>query len=161
MNREQYWNPLVPELTVSDVETSLSFYAAVGFTVRFRRTEPEFVYIKLGDAQLMLEQEHASDWNVAPLDRPFGRGINFQIEVPIAFDVAERLNQAGYCLYREPKESWYSVSESQEEGQIELLAQDPDGYLMRIVQILESREATPNLAFERDAPKAARPSTLR
>ena len=60
MNRETYWNSLVPELTVSDVEMSLSFYAAVGFTVRFRRTEPEVVYIELGHAQLMLEQEHTS-----------------------------------------------------------------------------------------------------
>ena len=66
MSREKYWNPLVPELTVSDVETSLSFYAAVGFTVRFRRSAPEFVYIELGHAQLMLEQEHTSDWDVAP-----------------------------------------------------------------------------------------------
>ena len=56
MNRAKYWNPLVPELTVSDVETSLSFYAAVGFTVRFRRTDPEFVYIELGDAQLILSE---------------------------------------------------------------------------------------------------------
>ena len=56
MNRDAYWNPLVPELTVSDVETSLSFYAAVGFTVRFRRTDPEFVYIELGDAQLILSE---------------------------------------------------------------------------------------------------------
>ena len=46
MSREEYWNPLVPELTVTDVETSLSFYAAVGFTVRFRRTEPEFANIE-------------------------------------------------------------------------------------------------------------------
>ena len=115
----------------------------------------------VGDAQVMLEQDHTSSWTVAPLDRPLGRGLNFQREVPIAFDVAERLKQAGYCLYREPTESWYSVSESQEEGQIELLAQDPDEYLMRFVQILESREATPNLAFARDAPRAARPSTLR
>ncbi len=151
MNRAEYWNPLVPELTVSDVEASLSFYVAVGFTVRFRRTQPEFVYIELGEAQLMLEQEHASAWNVAPLDRPFGRGINFQIEVPSVSDVAERLKQAGYGLYREPKESWYSVSESQQKGQIELLAQDPDGYLMRFAQILESREATPNLVFETNA----------
>lgn len=37
---------------------SLSFYAAVGFTIRFRRTAPEFVYIELGDVQLLLEQEH-------------------------------------------------------------------------------------------------------
>ena len=139
MNRTEYWNSLVPELTVTDVETSLRFYATVGFTVRFRRTAPEFAYIELGQAQLMLEQEHESGWEIGPLERPLGRGVNFQIEVPVASDVAERLRQAGYRLYREPKESWYLVSESQEEGQIELLAQDPDGYLMRFVEILGPR----------------------
>lgn len=86
----------------------------------------------------MLEQEHTSDWNIVPLDRPLGRGINFQIEVPSALDVAQRLKQAGYCLYREPQETWYAISASQNAGQIELLAQDPDGYLMRFVQILEA-----------------------
>lgn len=144
MSRAEYWNPLVPELTVTDVSTSLGFYTAVGFTVRFRRTEPEFVYLELGEAQLMLEQKHPSGWNVAPLDLPLGRGVNFQIEVPMVFAVAERLKHAGYPLYREPKERWYAVSESREEGQIELLAQDPDGYLMRFVQILGSRQAPLN-----------------
>ena len=93
MSRAEYWNPLVPELTVTDVSTSLGFYT---------------------------------------------------IEVPMVFAVAERLKQAGYPLYREPKERWYAVSESREEGQIELLAQDPDGYLMRFVQVLRSRQAPLN-----------------
>lgn len=142
MSEAGYWNPLVPELTVTDVSTSLRFYATVGFTVRFRRTDPELVYLELGEAQLMLEQKHPSGWNIGPLDLPLGRGVNFQIEVPVAVAVAERLKQSGYPLYREPKESWRAVSESREEGQIELLAQDPDGYLMRFVQVLGSRQVS-------------------
>ena len=59
MSDETYWNPLVPELTVSDLETSLVFYAAAGFSVRFRREDPPFAYIELGKAQFMLEQEHS------------------------------------------------------------------------------------------------------
>jgi hypothetical protein len=76
MDEDLYWNPLVPELTVSNLEASLRFYEAVGFTIRFRREQPAFAYLELGQAQLMLEQEHPQGWNVEPLDRPLGRGIN-------------------------------------------------------------------------------------
>ena len=47
----------------------------------FQSTDPPFAYLELGQAQVMLEQQHAGGWNVEPLDRPLGRGINFQIEV--------------------------------------------------------------------------------
>ena len=135
-----YWNPLVPELVVADVDASLRFYSAAGFHVRFRRKKPDFAYIELGEAQLMLIQQHDSSWNIEPLDRPLGRGVNFQIEVPSTSAVAERLTREGFELFQEPKEVWYRVSDSQQEGQIELLAQDPDGYLMRFAQVLGSRE---------------------
>jgi hypothetical protein len=140
MNQADYWNPLVPELTVADVGDSLRFYLAAGFRVRFRRLNPEFAYIELGRAQLMLERQHDSGWNVGSLDRPLGRGVNFQIETPSASVVAESLKRAGFKLFQEPMERWYAVSTSDEEGQIELLAQDPDGYLMRFIQPLGSRK---------------------
>ncbi len=44
-------NPLVPELTVMDVATSLVFYEAVGFQVAFRRSDRPFAYLELGQAQ--------------------------------------------------------------------------------------------------------------
>jgi predicted lactoylglutathione lyase len=72
-----YWNPLVPEMTVADLTTSLKFYGAVGFSLRFRRSNPEFAYLELGGAQIMLEEEHSERWNITPLDRPRGWGINF------------------------------------------------------------------------------------
>lgn len=136
---EPYWNPLVPELVVTNVDTSLRFYSAAGFTIRYRRPNPEFVYLELGRAQLMLIEEHESAWNILPFDRPLGRGVNFQIEVPDAGEVATYLKDSGFELLQEPLETWYAVSDSQEEGQIELLAQDTDGYLMRFAQILGSR----------------------
>lgn len=139
MTNTEYWNPLVPELTVKDVVASLHFYLADGFTVRFHRVNPEFAYIELGQAQLMLEQEHDTCWNAEPLERPLGRGVNLQIETTDVAAITTRLLEAGYCLYREPKENWYAVSESREEGQIELLAQDPDGYLIRFIETLGSR----------------------
>lgn len=141
MDTEQYWSPLVPELTVRSLEDSLRFYEAIGFTTRFRREQPEFAYLELGRAQLMLEQEHAEGWNVEPLDRPLGRGINFQIEVTDADAVQATLRLQGVSLFRDMKDTWYPVSNTQQEGQREFLVQDPDGYLMRFAQYLGRRGA--------------------
>ncbi|MBI3243871.1 MAG: VOC family protein [Chloroflexi bacterium] len=131
---EDYWNPLVPELTVSNIEESLRFYKAVGFSIRFSRNNPDFAYIELGQAQLMLEQEHDTTWRTDVLERPLGRGVNFQIEVPDIQSVSNSLSAAGFTFFSNPKESWYEIAPDREEGQFEFLVQDPDGYLMRFTQ---------------------------
>lgn len=141
MPQEAYWNPLVPELTVRSLEASLRFYAAVGFGVRFRRDRPAFAYLELGQAQLMLEEQHGEGWDVGPLDRPLGRGVNFQIEVPDVAAVHLALQALGVQPFRGIEDSWYAVSPYQLEGQREFLAQDPDGYLMRFCQYLGTRPA--------------------
>lgn len=142
MPEEQYWNPLVPELTVARLETSLHFYCAAGFSVRFQRDDPPFAYLELGQAQIMLEQEHAEGWNIAPLDRPLGRGVNFQIEVSDVEATQTALVASGFPLFKEIMDTRYSVAEYTEEGQREFLIQDPDGYLLRFAQYLGSRDAT-------------------
>lgn len=136
---DYYWNPLVPELTVSNLEASLRFYEAAGFSIRFSRTHPDFAYIELGQAQLMLEQEHEMAWRTGILEHPLGRGINFQIEVQDIEFVSNSLSAAGFRFFRVQKESWYEIASDREEGQIEFLIQDPDGYLMRFIQHLGSR----------------------
>jgi hypothetical protein len=137
-----YWSPLVPELTVTNVDASLRFYTAVGFTVRFRREEPPFAYIELGRAQLMLEQQHSTGWNVEPLDRPLGRGVNFQVEVADVDAMHSSLTALGTSMFRGVCNTWYPVSATLEEGQREFLAQDPDGYLLRFSQYLGQRDVT-------------------
>ena len=56
------------------------------------------------------------------------------------------LQAAGYACFRPVQESWYAVSEHEEEGQREGLWQDPDGYLLRFVEILGSRPRSPEVA---------------
>jgi catechol 2,3-dioxygenase-like lactoylglutathione lyase family enzyme len=136
---EPFWAALVPELTVADLDVSLRFYTLIGFQVRFVRDDPPFAYLELGAAQIMLETEHAGGWNVAALDRPLGRGINFQIEVPNAAAIATALAAAAIPLFREPRATWYAMNPATEEGQLELLVQDPDGYLLRFSQPLGRR----------------------
>ncbi|MEV6138033.1 VOC family protein [Nocardia sp. NPDC051990] len=53
------WNPMVPELLVSDHRASRAFYTEVlGFAVLFERAEDRFSYLALGGAQLMIVQDH-------------------------------------------------------------------------------------------------------
>jgi catechol 2,3-dioxygenase-like lactoylglutathione lyase family enzyme len=124
---------MVPELMVTDFAKSLRFYVGVvGFTVMFQRTDPEFAYLELNGAQLMLEEDHETAWHVAEMVSPRGRGINLQIDVPSVADVQMRMSSSGISAFRPINESWYSTSEG-EVGQLELLLQDPDGYLLRLV----------------------------
>lgn len=132
-----YWNRMVPELTVTDFPASLNFYTHVlGFNFMIRRTEPEFAYISLGEAQLMLEQFHPGGWNMAELTRPLGRGVNFQIEVDDVEQIFARVSSHGVTLYRDLRDNHYSIGETTV-CQREFLVQDPDGYLLRFSQYIE------------------------
>lgn len=132
------WNRMVPELTVSDLPASLHFYTEVlGFTVIIRRHQPEFAYIALGEAQLMLEAYHDEGWNTAELIRPFGRGVNFQIEIDDVNPVLASLHDRHIPLYRQLRDNFYHIG-STEVCQREFLVQDPDGYLLRFSQYIES-----------------------
>lgn len=135
--KEPYWNRMVPELTVTDFSTSLRFYTdTLGFSVMIRRSNPDFAYINLGEAQLMLEQFHDQGWNTAELIKPLGRGINFQIEVDDIKAIHDRLTAQGVPLYRQLQDNHYPVGEAIA-CQREFLVQDPDGYLLRFSQYIE------------------------
>lgn len=135
------WNKVVPELTVFDLATSHDFYTQVlGFRVLFAREG--FVYLEQDGAQLMLEQYHATGWNIEPLERPLGRGINLQIELATVAGVHQRLQARNYPLYRDLRDAWYRTGDT-ESGQRELLVQDLDGYLLRFCELLGERTAEP------------------
>ncbi|WP_241595068.1 bleomycin resistance protein [Rosenbergiella epipactidis] len=135
--KEVYWNKMVPELTVKDFMTSLNFYTGVlGFSIRIQRTEPNFAYICLGEAQLMLEEYHSSGWNIANLVRPLGCGVNFQIEVDNVEKIFNRVVENDITLYRALTDNFYSIG-LEKACQREFLIQDPDGYLLRFSQYIE------------------------
>ena len=128
---------MVPELTVMDFPASLHFYVNVlGFKIMIKRTEPDFAYLNLGEAQLMLEQYNPDGWNTGELTKPLGRGINFQIEVDDVEQILARVHVHGVTLYRDLHDNHYSIGESSA-CQREFLVQDPDGYLLRFSQFVE------------------------
>ncbi|MFM2607838.1 VOC family protein [Vibrio chagasii] len=133
---EEYWNPMAPELSVSNFETSLSFYVDVlGFSVRIKRENPDFVYLEQEQVQIMLEQITDSGWITGELVAPLGRGVNFQIELSDLEPLLKRLKQAQVPFFRDLKETWYDIGEKLS-GEREFLIQDPDGYLLRFTQHL-------------------------
>ncbi|GKW11468.1 aldoketomutase [Pectobacterium carotovorum subsp. carotovorum] len=138
---QTYWNRMVPELTVTDFSTSLHFYVNIlGFAITIRRENPEFAYLSLGEAQLMLEAFHDGGWNTEALIRPLGRGINLQIEVDDVMPLLDNLAHHRIPLYRPLRDNYYTIDASENATkacQREFLVQDPDGYLLRFSQYIE------------------------
>lgn len=133
-------NTMVPELIVSDLDSSLDFWVSLlGFEIAYQRPEQRFAYLDLHGAQVMLEQLDADDhWLTGPLEKPFGRGINLQIDVAAVAPLLERLERHRWPLFRACEEVWYRA-DAVEVGLRQFLVQDPDGYLLRLAQKLGER----------------------
>ena len=136
------WSTMVPELLVSNLDASLRFWCGLcDFAVAYDRPEDRFAYLDRAGRQIMLEEVMPGRrWVTAPLERPFGRGINFQITVDDVAPVLASLDAAGWPLLMEPEETWYRAGTS-ETGVRQFLVQDPDGYLIRFSQSLGLRAA--------------------
>ncbi len=127
------FNSLIPELTVSDIEKTKEFYIDIlGFKIEFERPEDKFIFLSLGGAQMMFEEYHEKGWNVAGLEYPYGRGINFEIGVSDIDKLYSKVLEAGIEPYRALKTNVYMVGE-EETKQKEFLIMDYDGYLLRFV----------------------------
>lgn len=134
---------LVPELLVSDLSESLAFWVdLIGFEIAYDRPEDGFAYLDLGGAQVMLEERNPASrqWLTAELETPLGRGINFQIEVPACAPIVARLERAGVPLFMAVEDAWYRSGDI-ELGQRQFLVQDPDGYLLRLGEVIGERPA--------------------
>lgn len=74
------YNAVIPELLVSNIEQSRSFYCGfLGFRIEYQRPEENFLFLSLEECQLMLE-EGTKD-QLAELTYPFGRGVNLSFGI--------------------------------------------------------------------------------
>ena len=127
------FNKLVPELSVSDIQESKKFYIDIlKFKLEYERKEDKFVYLSYFGAQIMLEEVN-NHWSVGRLEKPFGRGINFQIETNEIDAIYDRLVKNKVEIYKPIFESRYKADDVTYVER-ELLVQDPDGYLLRFQQ---------------------------
>lgn len=132
---------LVPELDASDLDASLIFYVEIcGFEIRYQRAEERFVYLDLAGAELMLQAADGPGrrFHTAPLERPFGRGINLQIEVDDVGRLHERAIDHGCPIVVPLEEQWYRTSDGHV-GNRQFVVEDPDGYLLRFFEDLGTR----------------------
>ncbi len=138
---------LVPELMVGDLAASLGFWVTLcGFAVLYDRPEEGFAYLRCGSAHLMLDQIGIGrDWVTGPLDRPLGRGVNFQVSVPAIAPLVDRLAAAEWPLFLAPETRWYRTGDTRA-GVSQFLVQDPDGYLVRFSESLADEGAAPSKA---------------
>lgn len=131
-----FWNKIIPEFSVTNLEKSLEFYKTAGFKIEYDRPENKFAFISLGEIQLMLQELTTNEkWNVGELTYPFGNGINFQLEVENVEQIYNNLKKANYKIAFEIEENWYRQDDKLL-GNKEFLIQDPDGYLLRFFEDL-------------------------
>lgn len=135
---------LIPELTVSDIAASLRFYRDIlGWRIVYDRPEEDFAMLALDDAWLMLDGLGTGrnfDSTLTAADRPFGRGLNLQIEVKALRPLLDALAVAGLPVHLPPEEKWYRAGDH-ELGQRQFIVADPDGYLLRFCESLGQRPA--------------------
>jgi uncharacterized glyoxalase superfamily protein PhnB len=146
---------LVPELDVTELATSLSFYADVlEFRILFERPGERFAYLERGGVELMLQEAAGPGrWlRTAALEYPFGRGVNFQLRVEDVDAVHARAVEAGADIVVAIEERWYRVDVAEsggrwrkmgpmEVGNRQFVLADPDGYLWRPFRDLGERSA--------------------
>ena len=133
------FNKLIPELSITNLENSLKFYKTLGFKIEYERPENKFVFLSLGEIQIMIQELTDDDkWDIAPLSYPFGNGINFQLEVDNVELIYNNLKNNGYKIAFEIEENWYR-QDNKLLGNKEFLVQDPDGYLLRFSEDMGER----------------------
>lgn len=135
---------LVPELAVTDWRASRRFYCDVlRFVAVYDRAEDGFSFLRLGAAELMIDQIGTGrtwDAGTGPMTPPLGRGMNLEIDVPDVTPMLEALRLAGVSLFLPVEDRWYRRDDHQI-GRRQFIVADPDGYLLRFAQGLGQRSA--------------------
>ncbi len=132
---------LVPELDVTSLDRALRTYVEVfGFVVLAQRREECFAYLEREGAHLMLQQATGPGrrFRTAPLEAPFGRGVNLQIRVSNVAALHAEVIRAGLTPLIDLEERWYR-QDATERGHRQFVVPDPDGYLLRFFSDLGSR----------------------
>lgn len=136
---------LTPELYCTDFPLTLEFYTSVlGFTVAYDRPEEKFAMLSYQGAEIMIEQigTNVRKWLAGPLEKPFGRGVSFQIETDEVDALYNRVKKASLNPFLDMEEKWYRADKV-EVGNRQFIVQDPDGFLLRFFQDIGERPPAP------------------
>ena len=143
MSENRIATALTQELLCTDIKASLSFYVDVlGFVIQYQREERGFAMLERQGSRIMLDQIILGEkrgWVAGPLEAPFGRGMNLQIETSAVDDLYARVQKSNATLFLPIEEKWYRADDVYL-GNRQFIVQDPDGYLLRFYQDLGERD---------------------
>jgi catechol 2,3-dioxygenase-like lactoylglutathione lyase family enzyme len=138
---------LIPELDVAHLDASLHFYVNVlGFTVLYDRPEDRFAFLEREQVHLMLQEAAGPGrrFRTAVLEYPYGRGVNFQIQIADVAQLYDTVCGSGCPIVIPLEERWYRISEQIATGNRQFVVADPDGYLLRFFSELGRRTVDAN-----------------
>ncbi|MDD3289180.1 MAG: VOC family protein [Alphaproteobacteria bacterium] len=147
MNEAPKLNPLIPELLCTSIKTSVAFYTEVlGFKILYQREERRFAMLERQGAQIMLDEFKPGDpgsWHAAPMEAPFGRGMNLDIHTDNVEDLYARVQASGAKIFLPIKDAWYRA-DNIDLGSRQFIVLDPDGYLLRFSERIGTRPTQSN-----------------
>ncbi len=129
------FNRLIPELYVTNIAASLNFYQIIGFNIVYERAAEKFAFLNCEGAQLMLEEFDTTSWLTGEMELPFGRGVNFQIEVSDVKAIYQICQTNNFKIFKDMWEKTYVVKNNTSHL-LQFILQDPDGYLLRFNQVM-------------------------
>ena len=80
-------------------------------------------------------------WISAPMEVPFGRGINLEIKTTQIDELYNQCMQKNASIFLPIEEKWYQANDI-EIGSRQFIVLDPDGYMLRFTQILGERKVS-------------------
>ena len=140
---------LMPELTCSNIKSSLLFYTNIlGFNIQYQREEEGFAMLERQGSNIMLDEiknpvGKYRSWISAPLESPFGRGINLQIKTTNVDVLYHHAREMGASIFLPIETKWYRTN-SVEVGLRQFIVLDPDGYMLRFAESLGTRDLGPH-----------------
>lgn len=133
------WTALMAELMVSDFAASLAFWTGpLGFRPAFTRPAQNFACLEHPDGAQVMIYQRDGDWETGVMEPPFGRGAIIQIYVADVRAIHAAVTAIGHPLYVDLREKWRDWGDRLG-GQREFLVQDPDGYLLMVIERLGER----------------------
>ena len=104
-----------------------------GFRIAYSRPDQDFVDLEHPDGAQRMMYPRDGNWEVGAMERPFGRGVVFQVCVSDVDAMVRAVIGAGLPFCVQPRERWRHWGDRLG-GQREFLVQDPDGYLVMVAQ---------------------------
>ena len=136
---------LTPELICSNIKMSLYFYINVlGFNIQYQREEEGFAMLERQGSHIMLDEikdpaGKYRSWIPAPLEAPFGRGINLQIKTTHVEALYDHIRAMDAVIFLPIETKWYRAN-NLEIGLRQFIVLDPDGYMLRFAESLEAQD---------------------